>query len=106
VTVKDRVGRHRYIAFEVAGDPPDHEEVIRAVRKLAKGFPPGLKAWVVLVEGRRGILRCSHLHKADALALLQVLSDREGLDRPVKTLGTSGTIRAARRKYFSPRRPP
>ncbi len=102
MTVKDRIGRHRYIAFEVSAEPPpSKEEVIRALRRLSRDYPRDMKPWLVFMEGQRGLLRCSHLFKKEAIQLLRDLDRPEGLGAGVKTLGTSGTIRAARERYLS-----
>lgn len=101
VTVKERTGRHRYIAFEVQGGrPPSAQEVIQALRRQARTFPREVKPWLVLMEGTRGLLRCAHTHREEAIRLLRSLETPEGLGRPVRTLGTSGTIRKAKEKYL------
>ncbi len=101
MTVKERMGRQRYIAFEATDGPPlDREEVIRAVKRISRDYPRDMKPWVVLVEGSKGLLRCSHLHRDDALRLLRELGEPECLGRRIRTLGTSGTIKSAQQKYL------
>ncbi len=101
MTVKDRVGRNRYVAFQVESDPPPGKDVvIRALKRISRDFPREMKPWLVFMDGPRGLLRCSHLFKGEAIQLLQSLSRPEGLGAPVRTLGTSGTIRAARQKFL------
>lgn len=101
MTVKDRTGRHRYIAFEVQGGfPPSTQEVIQALRRQAQAFPREVKPWLVFMEGSKGLLRCAHTHREEAVRLLRSLEAPEGLGRPVRTLGTSGTIRKARERFL------
>ncbi len=101
MTVKERTGRHRYIVFEVqGGDPPSTQEVIQALRRQARTFPREVKPWLVFMEGAKGLLRCAHTHRDEAVRLLRSLETPEGLGRPVRTLGTSGTIRGARERYL------
>jgi RNase P/RNase MRP subunit POP5 len=102
VAVRERTGRHRYIAFEVeAPEPPSAQEVIQALRRQARNFPREVRPWLVLMEGRRGLLRCAHTHKEEAIMLLRSLGASEALGHPVRTLGTSGTIRKAKKRYLA-----
>lgn len=78
MTVKDRVGRVRYVAFRVEGPPRSRSDVaglLQPPRKLTR------------FDGSHGIAKTTHL---DRDALVQRLRDA-GLT----TLATSGTIRAA-----------
>jgi RNase P/RNase MRP subunit POP5 len=82
VVVKDRVGRRRYILFEV----PDQ----RPSRRAFSGDLPE-PAWKLTVyTDELGILRVPHTEVEEARAYL------EGIGAP--TVTTSGTIRAAKEK--------
>ncbi len=70
------------------------------MRRQARTFHREVKPWLVLMEGNRGLLRCAHTHRDEAVRLLRSLENPEGLGRPVRTLGTSGTIRKARERYL------
>lgn len=93
MTVRDRVGRSRYVAFRVT-PPVDKARLLAALR--AASVPLRL----VEYDGARGLVRCPHLAKDAAIAFLNAL-----LIGParVSTTGTSGTIRKARAKYLAPR---
>ena len=101
MVVKDRVGRNRYVAFRIGGaqrpSAAGFAEVLRAASALAL---PEDRPRLVFLEGDRGLVRCRHTAKAATIARLQALNrEVEGAFR-VETLGTSGTIRRARRKYL------
>jgi len=91
--------RDRYIAFEFE-DPRRARDVSGAFHVAAAPWPREDRPSLVFIEGRRGLVRCGHLRKDDVIRLLNGL--RVGTPPvPVRTVGTSGTIRAARSRYFS-----
>ena len=93
--------RDRYIAFE-AEDPRRAREVASALHVAVAPWPREERPSMVFIVGRRGLVRCGHLQKDDVIRLLNGL--RVGSPPvPVRTVGTSGTIRAARSRYFSKR---
>ena len=70
--------------------------------------------WVIMVENNSGLVRCAHLDKDRTIEFLTSITelvhrepdndiDRTGVKVKVKitTLGTSGTIKAARTKYLN-----
>jgi len=103
VPLRRRAGRNRYIVFEIEGEGPfSLRNLIDAVGEGAteKGAEE-MRLRIVLLEGRKGILRCSHLWKEEAIELLRSIETIGGKRVKVRTLGTSGTIRKAKRKYMS-----
>lgn len=89
MTVKDRVGRPRYVAFHVEGGP--------VPRAAIAGLLP---EWVKLTrfDGSWGVARAPHVRATDARALLAGLSRVAGRPVRVVTLVTSGTLRGAAAK--------
>jgi RNase P/RNase MRP subunit POP5 len=99
--VKDRVGRNRYIAFRVEGGKDIQTgEVIRALREASHHLPEEARPWLVHLRNELGVVRVSHLHKDTAIPLLQAIKTVGDRDVKLHTLGTSGTIRQAIRKYL------
>jgi len=91
--------RDRYVAFEF-GDPRRAREVSAAFHAALATWPREDRPSLIFIERARGLARCGHLHKDDLIRLLNGL--RIGTPPlPVRTVGTSGTIRAARSRYFS-----
>ena len=91
--------RDRYIAFEFE-DPRRAREVSAAFHAAVSTWPKEDRPSLVFIERGRGLARCGHLHKDGVIRLLNGL--RIGNPPvPVRTVGTSGTIRAARSRYFS-----
>jgi RNase P/RNase MRP subunit POP5 len=95
VVVKDRVGRRRYIVFEVHGGEVEWSDLVDALREAKKR---GLNLYLIAFDGRYGIVRCPHLQKEDAIDYLRSIRNLGGSSVEVSTHLTSGTIKAARRK--------
>jgi len=87
VTVKDRVGRVRYIAFRIAEGAPLQRSV------LSGALPPAAK--LTRFDGAFGILRTSHRDRDAVVAVLNDLRRLGSREVRVETLATSGTIRQA-----------
>lgn len=88
MTVRDKVGRTRYVAFRIEGGPLSRPALSGALPPMAK---------LTRFDGEFGILRTSH---RDLAALREVLmSPRVIGAKDVRwvTLASSGTIRAAAR---------
>ena len=88
MTVRDKVGRTRYLAFRLEGGPLSRPALSGALPATAK---------LTRFDGEFGILRTSH---RDQAALREVLmSPRAVASKEVRlvTLATSGTIRGAAR---------
>ena len=58
--------------------------------------------WVIFIKNNFGLIRCHHLDKDKTLELLLSIKHIGGVNNHVKieTLGTTGTIRSARKKYL------
>jgi RNase P/RNase MRP subunit POP5 len=95
--VSTRRPRYRYIAFHLEGPRQfQREEVLEVLRATT----PRLR--LVEFEGTSGLVRTTHLEKDAAIHALVRIEAMAGVPIRVTTLGTSGTIRAATRKYLSP----
>jgi RNase P/RNase MRP subunit POP5 len=60
------------------------------------------KLWLVEFTGSAGLVRTTHLEKDAAIRALTHIVTMAGEPVAVTTIGTSGTIRAATRKYLHP----
>ena len=96
MTVRDKVGRHRYIGFTVeCRFRPGREDILRALSeagRLALGGPVQFN--LTIFDGRRGIVKVPHTSKGAAIAALNSIT-KAGMDQyPLKvaTIVTSGTI--------------
>lgn len=58
------------------------------------------RLWLVEFENPVGLVRTTHLEKDDAIRALTAIGTVAGERVRVTTIGTSGTIRAATRKYL------
>jgi len=99
VTVRPR---SRYVAFAVRGGEPVGRADVLEILRTAAASAGGERPWLVLWEGDRGLVRCAHTAKETTIALLRGISEVGGRTVAVETLGTSGTVRRARRKYLEP----
>lgn len=86
MTVKDRVGRTRYLAFRLHGGPLPRQA-------LAGILPPTAK--LTRFDGTHGIVRTTHRERDAVQAFLGGVTKAGGRDARVETLATSGTIRKA-----------
>lgn len=96
--------RQRYIVFEIdASRKVERWEFIKALERCASqmGFDNQKEGrpWLTAFNDNRGILRCVHTDKDNAIQLLtsitEVGEDNE-LKVEVRTLKTSGTIKKAK----------
>ena len=100
MTVKDRVGRQRYIAFRVVSPRPVSKgEMGEAIRRAAAPAEAGRLTLILWRDGL-GLVKCPHTAKEATIALLRGLITAGTAPIRVETLGTSGTIRRARAKYL------
>lgn len=105
--------RTRHIAFEVV--PRDdgaqgalgRREVVGAVRgvtvgRLGRDALEEMDPWLTVFDGRRGLLRVNHTMQEEAVEVLRSITWVGDRDHRVvvRTLGVSGTIRAAKRRYL------
>lgn len=87
--------RYRYVAFRLeASRPFRREEVLEALR----GASPRL--WLVTFAGTSGLVRTTNLEKEAAIRALNGIDVMAGEQVRIRTVGTSGTIRAATEKYL------
>ena len=101
MAVKDKIGRKRYIAFEItAPRAVQKSEVIRLIRTSFGGLVKDINPWLVKYKRNKGLLRCAHTKKEAVIKLLSSIKNINGMEIEIKTLGTSGTIKCATRKYF------
>ena len=103
---KIKVDRKRYIAFKVYSSRTlSRNELISAIREKVKNNESwvNMKPWLTIFEDNEGILRCVHTNKDEAVKLLTSIKivGKENMPVRVETLGTSGTIKQAKRKYLS-----
>lgn len=89
--------RYRYVAFRLeAARPFRREEVLEALRAASP------RLWLVNFAGTSGLVRTTNLEKDDAIRALNGIDAMAGERVRVRTVGTSGTIRAATEKYLRP----
>jgi RNase P/RNase MRP subunit POP5 len=105
MTASDKTTRKRYIAFQInAPRTISRSEFIYAIRDREKSneYKEGIKPWLTVFDNNQGILRCAHTKKDEAVRLLSSIKSvgREKMPVKVITLGTSGTIKTARRRYL------
>ncbi len=106
MVVKDRVGRSRYVAFEVASESPINTgDLISTFKRTASKYPDAekIRPWLIMFQKGKGIIRCSHTSKDECINLLHSIQGVGGNKVSIRTLGTSGTVRGARRKYLEGR---
>jgi ribonuclease P/MRP protein subunit POP5 len=106
VVVKDRVGRSRYIAFKITSeDTVGTGDLIATFKRAADKYEDGerIRPWLIMFEKGKGIVRCSHTSKDECINLLRAIKGVGGNKVTIVTLGTSGTVRGARRKYLESR---
>jgi RNase P/RNase MRP subunit POP5 len=71
------------------------------VLEVLRALTPRL--WLVDFEGTSGLIRTTNLEKDATIAALNRIDAMAGEAVQVRTVGTSGTIRAATRKYLTPK---
>jgi len=86
--------KRRYLAFETAGGEQNVYQAVAAICKKLGVDKDEIKIILQNKGSRQGLLRCSHL-------LANELKKTISGDSSLKILGVSGTIRAARKKFFS-----
>ena len=87
MTVKDRVGRVRYLAIRIAAGAPLSRSV------LAGALPPSAK--LTRFDGTFGIVRTTHRDRDPVMQVLNGIRSLGSKEVRVETLATSGTIRQA-----------
>ncbi len=108
MTVKDRVGRRRYIAFRIETHSTrffSRDDVISAMHRTAAGMEERIKTpHLTVFDAPRGIgvVRVKHTDKGKAIELLNSVNSIGGREVKVVTLRTSGTIKTLRERYHLP----
>lgn len=74
-----------------------------ALRRVSRGLPDDARPRLVRFTGTEGIVRCGHRAKERVIDALRSIRTVGGQHATVETLGTSGTIRKATKKYLAPR---
>jgi RNase P/RNase MRP subunit POP5 len=96
LTVRDKVGRHRYIGFTVeAPFRPGREDISRALSEAGRVAPGGpVQFNLTVFDGKKGIVKVPHTAKAPAIAALNAIRGigRDRAPVSVRTVVTSGTI--------------
>lgn len=91
--------RDRYIAFELS-DSRLGRDFATACHAATAAWPKEDRPQLLFIEGRRGLVRCGHRRKGEVIQVLNGLRIRDAMEA-VRTIGTSGTIRRARLRYFA-----
>jgi RNase P/RNase MRP subunit POP5 len=103
--------RHRYIGFLIQGldakDRVERRAMIQSIHTCCQQLygmsPKEMGMYLTRFNGHEGILRCSHLEKEHAIALLKSIRQLSGdTTVHIETLGTSGTINKLIKKHMSP----
>ncbi len=101
MVVKAKVGRKRYIAFEIVagGEGLTRGKLIKVICSRADELGMRNRPDVILIEGGRGIVRTDQKSQKDAVALLNSFS-AESSDLRLRTMRTSGTIKTLKDGFF------
>lgn len=102
MVVRQKVGRKRYIAFEIVsgGEGLTRGRMIRAIEHKEEELAQKDPFEVILMSGNRGIVRTGHRTSVSLAGLLGSF-DRESDGMEIRTLSTSGTIRRLKKDFFS-----
>jgi len=101
MVVRQKVGRKRYIAFEIAGCEGNLTKgrLARAVEKKSAEQGDRCPFDIIFISEGRGIARTDQRNQRTIAALLNSFSmESDGL--VLETLCTSGTMRSLKEKYF------
>jgi len=105
MVVKQKIGRKRYIAFEIvsSSDKLTRGMLARSIDELQDELGTNEKFDVILISGNKGIILTNHRNAAPLTKLLNSFTeDSYGFE--LKTLRTSGTIKTLKQIYFLPGR--
>ena len=129
MVVKDKIGRKRYVVFKIHSDVNiTKRDLVHALNNLRRSYndhggqkrckgqngqngyegkqsmTPKLTRWpwIIIVKNNFGLIQCHHKDKNRIIDILQsdILLDNNNQQLNIKTLGTTGTIRSARKKYL------
>ena len=97
--------RYLVVRLETDGEIP-RNVFIKAIRKgaqsLGEGVYEDVTPWLTYFENNYGVIKYSHKKKDRMLELVREmkLENREGKTVKITSLGVSGTINKARKKYI------
>ena len=57
--------------------------------------------YLIRFDGRKGILKCNHIEKENAIKLLKTINTISSKKVEIKTVGASGTIKALIKKHMN-----
>ncbi len=99
--------RRRYIAFYINGLHDENVQIsdfIRALNFCCNDMfdkqTQEMKIRVISLNKDYGIVRCKHVEKENVIALLNSINKIGSRNVTIKTVGTSGTLHALRKKYL------
>ena len=98
--------KRRYIAFELIGGA-SKMDISWTINHVLYAFKPEvdktmLKLVLYDMNSRRGLLRCNHRQVNEVKAAMLSIKEIGGEKASLKILGVSGTMKAAKRKFFCP----
>jgi RNase P/RNase MRP subunit POP5 len=110
LTVRDKVGRTRYIGFLLeSARRVGRDEVTRELADESRQRGVSHPFQLTVFDGGRGILKVPHVRKNDFIAILSSLRavGRDRVPVQVRTVVTSGTICTVKERMgIPPERPP
>lgn len=100
MVVREKVGRKRYIAFEIVeGADLTRSRLLRALISQLDNESPNCRIEVIFIVEGKGIVRVDHRCAKRMVEILNAFdAQKDGFK--LKTLKTSGTIKKLRSKYF------
>ncbi len=95
--------RRRYIGYIIDSDKVfSRGEMIKALKfycdRILGRSHRDVGLLLVRFNGRKGIVRCNHLEKEDTIKLLTSIDEISGVKVNIRTISTSGTIKALLRR--------
>lgn len=83
----------------------ERTEIIREIKSQCKHLfnkdYTDMGLTLIRFDGINGILKCNHIEKENAIKLLQSIQNISSYKVQLKTVGTSGTIKALINKYMT-----
>jgi ribonuclease P/MRP protein subunit POP5 len=100
--------RHRYIGFIIKQSSGnvyiDKSEMINEIREQCRHVfnkdCNEMNLRLIRFDGTKGILKCSHTEKENAIKLLKSIKKISSKKVEIETVGTSGTIKALIKKHM------
>ena len=96
--------KRRYIAFETV-ENASTSDVLQTIGSLRATWPSAERYMLKLVlhneHSRQGLLRCGHKQVEEIKALMTGVEKLGAKAVSFRTLGVSGTIKAAKRKFLT-----